>query len=62
MTGHILNRFKQTVSELKLIPARGGCFEFKVDDELIHSKLATGRFPEEADVVAEIQRRLAAKK
>lgn len=62
MTGHVLNRFKQQVSELKLIPARGGCFEVKIDDELIYSKLAVGRFPNEADIVAEIQTRLAAKK
>lgn len=34
------------VTDFKLVPSRGGCFELTVDGELIHSKLKTGVFPE----------------
>ena len=32
---------------MKLIPAGGGCFELTVNGELVYSKLATGKFPDE---------------
>ena len=32
---------------MKLIPSKGGCFELKVNNELIYSKLETGKFPDE---------------
>ncbi len=47
---------------MKLIPATGGCFEFAIDGELIYSKLATGRFPDESAMVQQVQTRLPAKK
>lgn len=62
MTGKILGSFKQRVAELKLIPATGGCFEFKIDGELIYSKLATGQFPDEPAMVQEVRSRIPAKK
>jgi selenoprotein W-related protein len=39
--------FKQSIQELRLIPAGGGCFEVKADGELVYSKLETGKFPDE---------------
>jgi len=57
LTAKLLNTFKQRIRELKLIPAGGGCFELKVDGDLIYSKLATGKFPDEQwvlDRVAEL--------
>jgi selenoprotein W-related protein len=62
LAGQILNTFKQKVSELKLIPASGGCFEFKANDELIYSKLATGAFPDERTMLEQVQARLSAKR
>jgi len=39
------------VKDFKLTPSRGGCFELKVDGQLIYSKLATGTFPNTEAVV-----------
>ena len=57
MTEKILAELKLDLSSLKLIPGRGGCFEVFVDDEPIYSKLATGEFPDEEAMVAEVVRR-----
>ena len=35
------------IDELKLIPSDGGCFELKINGDLIYSKLKTGEFPDE---------------
>jgi selenoprotein W-related protein len=42
-----------------LIPSDGGCFELKVNGELIYSKLETGRFPEERAMIDAVGARLA---
>jgi selenoprotein W-related protein len=47
LTDKFLNAFKTKISGLTLIPSRGGCFEVTVNGELIYSKLATGKFPDE---------------
>ena len=39
-------RLKQDVKSLTLIPSGGGAFEVTVNGKKIHSKLATGQFPE----------------
>ena len=44
---------------LELEPGSGGCFEVSVDGEEIYSKLATGEFPEEADILDEVRSRLS---
>lgn len=61
MTGLILNSLKTRVGEWKLIPSSGGCFEVRVDGELIYSKLATHVFPDESAILDDIRRRLAKK-
>jgi selenoprotein W-related protein len=38
--------------DVTLIPSGGGVFEVVADGELIHSKKATGRFPEPGEIVA----------
>ena len=58
MSGVLLNSLKQRLAELKLIPSRGGCFEVKVDGELIYSKLATDEFPDEAMILDAVTSRL----
>lgn len=40
-------------------PAGGGCFEITVDGEEIYSKLATGEFPLESDILAAVRARVA---
>ena len=47
MTAKLLPRFKQAIRRYTLIPSKGGCFELKVGDQLVYSKLATGKFPDE---------------
>ena len=37
-----------------LLPSHGGRFEVTVDGELIFSKLAEGRFPEEKEILERI--------
>jgi selenoprotein W-related protein len=40
----------------ELVPSKGGCFELTVNGELVYSKLKTGVFPEEGDMVEELER------
>jgi selenoprotein W-related protein len=35
---------------VELIPSSGGVFEVRVDEKLVYSKKALGRFPEEGEV------------
>lgn len=56
MAAHLLTGFKQKITSLTLVPAGGGCFELKLDGDLVYSKLQTGVFPDEramADLVAD---------
>lgn len=47
MTTKLLSTYKQKIEDLRLIPAKGGCFELTLDGELVYSKLKTGKFPDE---------------
>lgn len=38
--------------EVTLIESGGGAFEVRADDKLIFSKLRTGRFPDEQEILA----------
>ncbi len=42
------------MSELTLVPYGDGRFEVYVDDERIYSKLETGEFPDEDEIVKQI--------
>jgi selenoprotein W-related protein len=60
LTTKLLSTYKQKVSELKLIPAGGGCFELTVNGELVYSKLQAGKFPDEkwaVEAVGEVLRK-----
>jgi len=54
----LLNQFKRRISGLTLEPSTGGCFELTVGNELIYSKLQTGRFPDEDTMISEVGKRL----
>lgn len=58
MSARLLERFKQQIAGLELVPKGGGCFEVNVDGDLIFSKLKEERFPDEADIVAQVEQRL----
>lgn len=54
----MLTRFKQRIRALRLIPSKGGCFEFVANGESLYSKLATGTFPDEDAMLAAVAERL----
>jgi selenoprotein W-related protein len=58
LTGKLLATYKQRITELKLIPSGGGCFELTADGELVYSKLKTGKFPDEKWVLDTLGERL----
>jgi selenoprotein W-related protein len=53
--------YKQQIKELKLIPAGGGCFELTLNGDLVYSKLKTGKFPDEQEIVETVGVRLKKK-
>ncbi len=56
----MLKQYKQQIESLELVPAGGGCFELSVGDELVYSKLKTGKFPDETKLAETVGKRLAA--
>jgi selenoprotein W-related protein len=54
-----LSKLKWDVEEWQLVPSDGGRFEISVDGELIYSKLETGSFPDEDQVIGLIRKRIA---
>jgi selenoprotein W-related protein len=58
LTGKLLSTYKQQIQDFKLIPSGGGCFEIKINGELIYSKLETGKFPDEKWVLETVGSRL----
>ena len=47
----ILKQYEFKLSSIYLIPAGGGKFEVKVNEELVYSKLETGRHAEPGELV-----------
>ena len=54
----ILKALKQSVTTFSLVPSDGGCFEVRKDDSVIFSKLGSGRFPEDDEVLGILEGRL----
>jgi selenoprotein W-related protein len=54
----IMDAFGQRFGALKLIPADGGRFEITLDGELIYSKLKTGDFPANKEILEQIGAKL----
>jgi selenoprotein W-related protein len=54
LTARLLTELKQRIKSLTLVPASGGCFEIKLGEQLIYSKLATGRFPDENEILNQL--------
>jgi selenoprotein W-related protein len=54
----IMDAFGDKFGALKLIPADGGRFEVTLDGELIYSKLETGDFPDNKQILEQIKGRL----
>jgi selenoprotein W-related protein len=60
LAAKILPRFKQAISRFVMVPSTGGCFEVTVGGKLLYSKLETGRFPDEEQVLKAIGKALGA--
>ena len=56
MTDKVLNHFKDKVHSLSLSPFGDGRFEVFLGDEKIYSKLQTGEFPEEGDIIRQLEK------
>ena len=54
-----LPKLKWDVEEWQLVPSDGGKFEITADGEPIYSKLETGKFPDEDQVISLIKKRAA---
>ncbi len=53
-----MTQYKQQIEGLTLIPEGGGCFEISLDGKLVYSKLQTGSFPEEDEIVEAVGKQL----
>jgi len=50
-----LLKLKQHITSLTLIPSGGGAFEVIVNGKKLHSKLATGQFPDPDAIVKSVR-------
>jgi selenoprotein W-related protein len=60
LTAKLLPRFKRTISRFIMIPSSGGCFELSVGSKKLYSKLKTGEFPDEDELVNAVGKALRA--
>ena len=60
MTAKLLPKYKQAISRYVMIPSKGGCFELTVGGKLVYSKLKTGEFPKEEEIIAAVGKKLGA--
>ena len=58
LTNQLLNRFKQRIDGLELAPYGDGRFEVFAGDTIVYSKLKTGKFPNEKDVMKAVEKEL----
>lgn len=60
MTAKLLPRYKRAISRFVMIPSAGGCFELTVGGTKLYSKLKTGTFPDEDELVEAVGKALGA--
>ena len=53
-----MDAFGERFSALKLIPGENGCFEVTLNGDLVYSKLQTGDFPENKQILDALKGRL----
>ncbi len=54
----LLRNFEYEIESVTLVPAEGGRFEVTVDGHLLYSKLKTGRFADQGEVVELVRKYL----
>jgi selenoprotein W-related protein len=58
MVDQLLEEFEHDITNLTLIPSKGGLYEVVIDGDLIYSKKATGEHADYEDVAPKIRERL----
>lgn len=56
MAAALKEKYKDKLEDVNLIASSGGAFEISVDGKLMYSKLKTGRFPEEKEIIDAINK------
>jgi len=59
LAGALMKAFGYKLAGIELIPWHEGSFDVLIGNELIHSMYREGGFPESADIIAEVKKRLA---
>jgi selenoprotein W-related protein len=60
LTAKLLPRYKRAISRFVMIPSDGGCFELTVGGKKLYSKLETGTFPNEDELVKAVGKTIGA--
>jgi len=60
LTAKLLPRYKRAISRFVMIPSSGGCFELTVGGKTLYSKLKTGEFPNEDEIIAAVGKQIGA--
>jgi len=56
LASQLITRLKQRYEEIALAPFADGRFEVFVNRKKVYSKLETGQFPDEAQIVREVEK------
>jgi selenoprotein W-related protein len=56
LANDLLKNFEPQIESITLIPSDGGRYEISVNDQLIYSKLQTGRHAEPGEVVGLVKK------
>nr|WP_081857213.1 Rdx family protein [Tumebacillus flagellatus] len=60
LTDEVLKYFGPKIGSFTLLPSTGGVYEITFDGELIYSKKALGRFPEDGEVLELLRQKIFA--
>ncbi|PWK06945.1 selenoprotein W-related protein [Tumebacillus permanentifrigoris] len=58
LTDELLKFFGTKIGSFTLIPSKGGVYEITFNGELIYSKKALGRFPEDDEVLEILRQKI----
>ena len=53
-----MEKYTQKIESLALVPAEGGRFEVSLDGTEVFNKKVAGRFPEQAEILKQVDARL----
>ncbi len=56
----VLSNYQHVIDEVKLVTGARGVFDVTVDGQRVYSKQQTGRFPDEGEVLGEVEALLPA--